>query len=143
MKAVRVIVPHGEFETRAQFTFNGELALFRIGVLEVLLHRDGKGQKRQGESDAAEFEVILIDEERVGEKRIEALLAGLVAHGRKCSGASGNGPRKQTLEHIGGVQCDEILRTHDAALSWQCARRSACRLKKRGGGAVEGVSEEG
>src|SRR5579872_3686201 len=101
MRAVRVVIADADFQVFRELVLDGEICLLAERVLEALLDRDGERQERERKSGGEE---ILVREERIGLKGIEALLAGFVAHGGKGSGTAGEIACEQALENIGGVE---------------------------------------
>src|SRR5260221_575621 len=70
MQAAGVLIAEAEFPGAGDFTFDCEIALLRVTVLEIA--RDGQSEGKNGQREAS-GQIVLIGKERTGRERIEAL----------------------------------------------------------------------
>ena len=139
---MRVVVSDTERQVLRKFSFDREIPLFGVGILEIALYRNRERQHGERETDAAVGrKIILAREQGVSKRGIETLLVRLIAHHsglsrRSC--AAGDGSRERALKNRRGVQSAEIGRIIQ---SGERRRTRAC-LNEGGLSAIERVRQE-
>src|SRR6266404_3764344 len=98
VQAAGVLVANAEFPGAGDFTFDGEVALLCITVLEIA--RDGQGEGENGQREAS-GQIILIGKERTGGERIKALLVRKIKHAGQLV--------QDALENRGAIQIGGLI----------------------------------